>query len=118
MLLAANAFGRVGGAKPGRGGRALLAGLLTCGRCGRRLLVVYAGKAPGRPVYRCHPPNLMLGLSRCLGFGGSRIDAAIAAELLRAVEPMAIEAALQAERKHMETRTEQRHIAELELQQA
>ena len=117
-LLAANAFGKVGGAKSGRGGRALLAGLLTCGRCGRRLPVVYAGKAPGRPVYRCDRPNLMLGLSRCLGFGGSRVDAAIGAELLRAVEPMAIEAALQAERMHMETQTEQRRIAELELQQA
>ena len=115
-LLAANAFGKVGGAKSGRGGRALLAGLLTCGRCGRRLPVVYAGKAPGRPVYRCDRPNLMLGLSRCLGFGGSRVDAAIGAELLRAVEPMAIEAALQAERMHMETQTEQRRIAELELQ--
>ncbi len=54
----------------------------------------------------------------CLGFGGSRIDAAIATELLQVVEPMAIEAALQAERMHMETRTEQRRIAELELQQA
>jgi DNA invertase Pin-like site-specific DNA recombinase len=117
-LLAANAFGKVGGAKSGRGGRALLAGLLTCGRCGRRLPVVYAGKAPGRPVYRCDRPNLMLGLSRCLGFGGSRVDAAIGVELLRAVEPMAIEAALQAERMHMETQTEQRRIAELELQQA
>jgi hypothetical protein len=63
-------------------------------------------------------PNLMLGLSRCLGFGGSRVDAAIGAELLRAVKPMAIEAALQTERMHMETQTEQRRIAELELQQA
>jgi excisionase family DNA binding protein len=117
-LLAANTYGKVGGVKSGRGGRALLAGLLTCGRCGRRLPVVYAGKAPGRPVYRCDRPNLMLGLPRCLGFGGSRIDAAIATELLQVVEPMAIEAALQAERMHMETRTEQRRIAELELQQA
>jgi excisionase family DNA binding protein len=117
-LLAANTYGKVGGVKSGRGGRALLAGLLTCGRCGRRLPVVYAGKAPGRPVYRCDRPNLMLGLPRCLGFGGSRIDAAISTELLQVVEPMAIEAALQAERMHMETRTEQRRIAELELQQA
>jgi DNA invertase Pin-like site-specific DNA recombinase len=117
-LLAANAFGKAGGAKSGRGGRALLAGLITCGRCGRRLPVVYAGKAPGRPVYRCDRPNLMLGLPRCLQFGGSRIDAAIAAELLRALAPMAIEAAMQAERMHMDGQTERRRIAELELQQA
>ena len=117
-MLAANTYGKAGGAKSGRGGRALLAGLLTCGRCGRRLPVVYAGKPPGRPVYRCDRPHLMLGLPRCLGFGGSRIDAAIAAELLRVVEPMAIEAAPQAERMHVETRTEQRRVAELGLQQA
>ena len=43
--LAANAYGKVGGVKSGRGGRALLAGLLMCGRCGRRLLVVYTGRA-------------------------------------------------------------------------
>jgi excisionase family DNA binding protein len=117
-LLAANTYGRVGGTKSGRGGRALLAGLLTCGRCGRRLPVVYTGKAPGRPVYRCDRPNLMLGLPRCLGFGGSRIDAAIAAEMLRALQPMAIEAALEAERVHMESQKERQRIKELELQQA
>jgi DNA invertase Pin-like site-specific DNA recombinase len=116
--LAANAYGRIGGVKSGRGGRALLPGLLTCGRCGRRLSVVYAGRGQPRPVYRCDRPNLALGLPRCLTFGGPRVDAAIAEEVLRAVEPMAIEAALAAERRHMENQGERRRIAELELQQA
>ena len=53
-----------------------------------------------------------------MSFGGSRIDAAIAKELMRVVEPMAIEAALQAEQMHMDTMNEQRRIIELELQQA
>jgi len=116
--LAANAYGRIGGAKSGRGGRALLAGLLMCGRCGRRLTVVYTGRGQARPVYRCDRPNLMLGLPRCLGFGGPRIDAAIAEEILRVVEPMAIEAALEAERRYMENQVERQRMAELELQQA
>jgi excisionase family DNA binding protein len=116
--LAANAYGRVGGAKSARGGRALLAGLLTCGRCGRGLAVVYAGRPPGRPMYRCDRPNLMLGLPRCLGFGGTRVDAAIAAKLLCAVEPMAIEAAMEAERMRGEADAERRRMAELDLQQA
>ena len=65
--LAANAYRKAGGAKSGRGGRALLAGLLTCG-----LLRPPAGRsptragAPGQPVYRCDRPNQMLGLPRCL----------------------------------------------------
>ena len=116
-LLAANTFGRAGGVKSGRGGRALLAGLLTCGRCGRRLPVVYTGKTP-RPTYRCDRPNLMLGLKRCLIFGGARVEAAVASELIRAVEPMAIEAALEAERIYMDSHNERRRIVELELQQA
>ncbi|HUH06777.1 MAG TPA: recombinase family protein, partial [Egibacteraceae bacterium] len=116
--LATNAYGQAGGVKSGRGGRALLAGILSCGRCGRRLAVSYTGLPPGRPVYRCDKPNLMLGLPRCLTFGGSRVDAAIAGEILRAVEPMAIEAALEAERMHMENQGERQRMAELELQQA
>jgi len=117
-LLAANAYGRVGGAKSGRGGRALLSGVLTCGRCGRGLAVAYTGTPPGRPVYRCDRPNLALGLPRCLSFGGSRVDAAVATEVLRVVEPVAIEAALEAERMHREGQAERRRIVELDLRQA
>jgi DNA invertase Pin-like site-specific DNA recombinase len=69
--LAANTYGKVGVAKSGRGGTALLTGLPTCGRCGRRLTVRYAGSPPGRPFYRCDRPNLSLGLPRCVVFGGS-----------------------------------------------
>ena len=116
--LAVNNYAKVGGAKSGRGGRALLAGLLSCGRCGRRLVVSYSGRSPGQPIYRCDRPNLMLGLPRCFTFGGLRVDAAVAQELLRAVEPMAIEAAIEAGRRHMEARSEQQHVIELELQQA
>ena len=60
----------------------------------------------------------MLGRPRCLGFGGSRIEAAIAREVLLVVEPMAVEAALEAERRRMESRDERQRIADLELQQA
>ena len=35
--LALNNYGRADGVKSGRGGRALLSGIMTCGRCGRRL---------------------------------------------------------------------------------
>ena len=116
--LAANTYGWAGGAKSGRGGRALLAGILTCGRCGRAITVSYAGRPPGRPTYRCERGQIARGLDRCMTFGGSRVDAAIAAELLRVVEPMAIEAAREAERMHEESEAERRRMAELDLQQA
>merc|ERR1712023_53045 len=91
---------------------------MTCRRCGRRLTVTYTGNPQSRPVYRCDKPNLMMGLPRCMTFGGPRVDAAVARELLRAVEPLAIEAALEAERMHRERQEEQRQILDLELQQA
>ena len=92
--------------------------MLCCGRCGRRLVVAYVGRGVPQAVYRCDRPNLMLAQPRCFTFGGRRPDEAIARELLRAVEPLAIEAALQAERRHMEVQADQRRISELELQQA
>ncbi|PTB21723.1 serine recombinase [Trinickia symbiotica] len=113
-LLAANAYGKAGDVKSARGGQALLAGLLGCARCGRRLTVAYTGRTP-RPVYRCYRFDLP---PKCMRFGGPRIDAAIARELMRVVEPLAIEAAVQAEQMQMDTLSEQRRVIELELQQA
>jgi excisionase family DNA binding protein len=116
--LTLNNYGRAGGVKTGRGGRALLSGIMICGRCGRRLSVAYTGNPQSRPVYRCDKPNLMMGLPRCMTFGGPRVDSAIARELLRAVEPMAIEAAFKAKRMHREQQEEQQRILDMELQQA
>ena len=84
-LLAANAYGKAGGVKSGRGGRALLPGLLLCGGCGCRLMVAYSGHY-SQPVYRRERPNQMLGRPRCMTFGAKRVDVAIGRELLRAIE--------------------------------
>lgn len=116
--LALNNYGRADGVKSGRGGRALLAGVMTCARCGRRLSVAYTGNPQSRPVYRCDKPNLMMGLPRCMTFGAPRVDLAVARELLRAVEPLAIEAAFEAERMYRKRQGDQRQILDLELQQA
>ena len=115
--IAANAYSKPGDVKSGRGGGALLSGFLMCARCGRRLSIAYRGHAPRQTVYRCNSMDLT-GAARCMTFGGSRVDAAIAKELLRAVQPMAIEAAMEAERMHMQTLNEQRRVVELELVQA
>jgi hypothetical protein len=59
-----------------------------------------------------------LGQRRCLSVAGKRIDETIAAEMLRAVAPMAIEAAEEADRMLRDEDQDRRRIAELELQQA
>ncbi len=116
-ILAGNAYGRTGDTKSARGGRALLAGLICCARCGRKLKVAYTGRYP-RPVYGCESPNLQMGRKRCFRVAGKHIDMAVAGEMLRAVAPMAIEAAHEAERMLKEEDQDRRHIAELELRQA
>jgi hypothetical protein len=62
----------------------------------------------------------MLGLPRCLTFGGPRIDARSPRRffVLWSRWRLRIEAALQAEQRHMENQGERQRIAELELQQA
>jgi hypothetical protein len=75
-------------------GAALLAGLLRCRRCGRKLMVWYTGRAPGVLRYMCARGMLDNGEPRCLGFGGVSVDAAMAKEILRVVQPAAVEAAV------------------------
>jgi excisionase family DNA binding protein len=115
--LAKNAFGRAGGVKSGRGGGALLAGLLCCARCGRRLHVVYTGRKP-RPVYRCDTPNLLLGQKRCITFGGFQADKLITDAVLEVVAPFAIDAAIAARAMVSRAMEGKRSVLEMELQQA
>ena len=87
------------------------------GRCGRRLQVVYTGKTPA-PKYRCDRPNLMLGLARCMAFGAWRVDEVVGAALIRAVEPMALQAPREADQMRRSQESERRRMAELELEKA
>lgn len=92
---------RPGPHNPGaiREGMALLQGLATCGRCGRRLHVYYQGKN-GTPGYYCGNNNIVNGRGeRCLQVGGLRIDKAVAHAFLEAVTPAGMEAALRAEQQ-------------------
>jgi hypothetical protein len=66
-----------------------------------------------RPIYRCEQPNVQLGQRRCLSVAGKRVDETIAAEMLHAVAPMAIEAAEEADRMLRDEDQDRRRIAEL-----
>src|SRR5215213_6824179 len=79
-----------------RRGDALLAGLLRCGHCGRRLHVSYSGTQGFCVRYSCKGAHCNHGTQRCISFGGLRLDAAVAAETLRLLAPLGIEAALRA----------------------
>ena len=84
-------WGRLGAATHGP---ALLSGLLRCRRCGRRLTVWYTGRAHNVLRYACHRGALDNGEPRCISFGGMMVDAAMANEVLRVVQPAAIDAAV------------------------
>jgi DNA invertase Pin-like site-specific DNA recombinase len=100
-----------------RRGQSLLAGLLRCGQCGRRLHVVPSRRGPAR--YACLGGKLNHGLQRgCLAFGGLRVDEAIEREVLRVIAPGAIEAALEAAEQADGQTDATRRALELELRQA
>ena len=104
--------------RTGRGGHGLLAGLLRCARCGRRLTVVYGGKQGNVPRYECHGAKGHLGLSRCLFFSGLGVDQAVSKEILAVVERPAIEAALEAAARIGQQDQQRRQAVALELEQA
>jgi DNA invertase Pin-like site-specific DNA recombinase len=75
-----------------RAGLALLPGLLVCGACGRRMHAGYRTKA--RPYYECM--RRKLEGSDCRGSGAAAIDELVSQQVLRALEPAALELSLQA----------------------
>jgi DNA invertase Pin-like site-specific DNA recombinase len=82
-----------------RRGTALLSGLVFCGRCGTRLRVVYCNARPGgtrQARYECLRYHLH-GLERtCHGVTASAIDALVTQQVLRALEPAALDLSLRA----------------------
>jgi DNA invertase Pin-like site-specific DNA recombinase len=74
-------------------GDALLAGLIRCQRCGRKLTLRYTGTRHGIPRYSCSRAWMDNGGPHCIAFGGLRVDDAIEEALLGVVGPGAIAAA-------------------------
>lgn len=77
-----------------KNGQALLTGLLRCSRCGRKLTVRYTGSGHDVLRYSCIRGWLDNGEPRCIAFGGVSVDEAIGREVLRVVQPAAIEASM------------------------
>jgi DNA invertase Pin-like site-specific DNA recombinase len=93
-------------AGPARRGSGLLARMLRCRRCARMLRVFYKGPDGEAVRYACPKAHLDNKEARCIAFSGASVDAAVARELLRVVEPAAIEATILASQQQVQAKSE------------
>jgi Helix-turn-helix domain len=101
-----------------KGGSALLSGLLRYGRCGRMLRVAYGGTGGRVPRYNCRGGRALRGSGSCLTGGAGRLDEAVSREVLTALQPVGIEAALDAARRVGHHEDEKRTALTLALEKA
>lgn len=80
-----------------RKGRGLLGGLIRCQRCGRKMQVRYWGKSGTAPRYVC-VGEFEHGGSYCQSFSAAKSDLVFEQELFKALEPAAVQAAIEASR--------------------
>jgi DNA invertase Pin-like site-specific DNA recombinase len=102
--------------KSARGGRALLTGLMRCGRCGRMMRVFYGMGKGNAHRYQCRGDDAHVGAGLCIGIGGVRIDRAVALQILEAVSHRAVEAAIFASDQIERSRKDIVAAVELELE--
>jgi hypothetical protein len=100
-----------------REGAALLGGILTCGRCGQRLMVSYSGRA-GRLRYSCARAAIEYAAPRCQSLAGSRLDELVAGGVLAALQPAALELSLTAADDRQQERARWHRLRQQELERA
>ena len=101
-----------------RKGEALLAGLMRCGHCGRRLLIGYNGTKGNIGRYSCDATRSNPQAAPCISFGALRVDEAVGAEIIRLLQPLGIEAAVRAIADSERQTAEKERQIELALEQA
>ncbi|WP_165036637.1 zinc ribbon domain-containing protein [Candidatus Protofrankia californiensis] len=80
-----------------RDGPALLAGLVICGVCHRRMGVTYERSRTGLVHrYVCRRGHLTYGVERCQQMAGAFLDAHVVEQVLAALAPAAVELSVQA----------------------
>jgi len=70
-----------------RKGNALLQGIVSCGRCGRRMYLRYSGPDGDYPVYVCVADQLSEGGAKCQEVRALAVDAEVERLLLQALTP-------------------------------
>ncbi len=76
-----------------RNGNALLAGVVWCGRCGKRMYVRY-GRTDRRPSYVCSTLRSDYGLPLCQSVTAAEVETWVAEQVLEALQPAVLEASL------------------------
>jgi hypothetical protein len=76
-----------------RNGNALLAGVVWCGRCGKRMYVRY-GRIDRRPSYVCSTLRSDYGLPLCQSVTAAEVETWVAEQVLEALQPAVLEASL------------------------
>jgi DNA invertase Pin-like site-specific DNA recombinase len=78
-----------------RDGSSILAGLLFCGKCGRRMTVVYSGPRAVMRYY-CTTGVIDFRTSRCQSLSGAELDSLVTEKVLLALEPASLEISIEA----------------------
>ena len=99
-------------------GDALLAGLIRCKRCGRKLTLRYSGAQHHIPRYSCSRAWMDNGGPHCIAFGGLRVDDAVEEALLSVVGPGGIAAATAAAEQATRQWDQVRHALDRDLEAA
>jgi DNA invertase Pin-like site-specific DNA recombinase/DNA-binding MarR family transcriptional regulator len=103
-----------------RDGPALLAGLIRCGRCGRRMTVRYQ-RGPGgalQPSYVCGMAAATWADERCQQLAGKCVDDYVSGLALQAMAPAALEISLAAAEQEESRRSETDRIWRQRLERA
>lgn len=79
-----------------RAGKALLSGLIVCGRCRHHMNVGYQPGKTKKPSYWCDTHLFEEREQPCFGLKAPPVDELVAQQVVRALEPAAVELSLQA----------------------
>ncbi|MBO0775520.1 MAG: recombinase family protein [Actinobacteria bacterium] len=103
-----------------RDGPALLAGLVRCGRCGRKMTVRYQ-RGPGgvlQPTYVCGGACVTWADDRCQQLAGTCADEYVSGLALQAMAPAALEVSLAAAEQEESRRAEADRVWQQRLERA
>ena len=99
-----------------RRGMALLAGLVRCGHCGRKLKVHYRSGKGTAPRYFCRGTEGRAGIG-CLSFSGGNAQREVEQQVLAAISPLGVDASLLARQNISESSQDKLTMLERRIEQ-